>query len=473
MPAVTAKEWLNDPVVHPAWCWYLKLTDGTEMGFTSHDKNITYNNVLYEAATGFVPSAVETSNNMAVDNLEVQGFLNSDRITSHDLMSGRYDMAEVWVYILNWADLGKLPLIVRRGMLGEVKHSKQSFTADLRGLLDAYQAKAGKIYQKICRAHFGDSKCQADVTAYTASSSVSEIYTDGNIETYLSQATTFFNYGILTWTSGKNNGLKIEVKYYTLTTSGGIIQPFTPPIWVPAVGDTFTVIAGCDGNFTTCQARGNYINFRAEPYVPGNDYMTSYPSAGSGNTTTNTSGTSAVTYPLISSTGGANTYSYTDTNGVIQHTDQTCTVVTIQIAAAVVTDPTKLAYIIWVPSLTYFLEGGQQYTMGLNNSYIGSSNVLASVNIGAAESEATSTWQHCSTTGAWTKVQIYGADYWQAPARTLLTDQPLNSTFQIVCRAGEGIDAANVILIFGALGSMCDCVRPPAANNNNNDGGNQ
>jgi uncharacterized phage protein (TIGR02218 family) len=41
-----------------------------------------------------------------------------------------------------------------------------------------------------------------------------------------------------------------------------------------ALGDSFTVSAGCDKQFDTCISRfSNAINFRGEPHVPGTDKL--------------------------------------------------------------------------------------------------------------------------------------------------------------------------------------------------------
>jgi hypothetical protein len=40
-------------------------------------------------------------------------------------------------------------------------------------------------------------------------------------------------------------------------------------------GDAFTVTAGCDKHFATCQAKfANAVNFRGFPHMPGNDFVT-------------------------------------------------------------------------------------------------------------------------------------------------------------------------------------------------------
>ena len=52
-----------------------------------------------------------------------------------------------------------------------------------------------------------------------------------------------------------------------------------------ALGDTFLIVAGCDKQFSTCQAKfDNVANFRGFPHVPDNDFMLSV-ATGDGRTT--------------------------------------------------------------------------------------------------------------------------------------------------------------------------------------------
>jgi len=86
-------------------------------------------------------------------------------------------------------------------------------------------------------------------------------------DTSRTEADDFWTFGLLTFTSGNNIGIGIEVKDYTLST------PFTV-----AVGDTYEVHAGCDKIFTTCKTKfDNVFNFRGEPHVPGTDHVLRYP----------------------------------------------------------------------------------------------------------------------------------------------------------------------------------------------------
>ena len=47
-----------------------------------------------------------------------------------------------------------------------------------------------------------------------------------------------------------------------------------------AIGDRFRIAPGCDKRLATCAERfANVLNFRGEPYVPGQDALMTYPDA--------------------------------------------------------------------------------------------------------------------------------------------------------------------------------------------------
>ena len=88
----------------------------------------------------------------------------------------------------------------------------------------------------------------------------------------------WFAGGVLTWESGPNAGRSIEVKAWTQAT--GRAELFLPMGYAIRVGDLFRIHPGCDKRLDTCVARfANVLNFRGEPYVPGQDAMMSYPDA--------------------------------------------------------------------------------------------------------------------------------------------------------------------------------------------------
>ena len=88
----------------------------------------------------------------------------------------------------------------------------------------------------------------------------------------------WFAGGVLTWESGPNAGRAIEVKAWTQTT--GRLELLFPVGYAIRVGDLFRLHPGCDKRLDTCIDRfANVLNFRGEPYVPGQDSLMTYPDA--------------------------------------------------------------------------------------------------------------------------------------------------------------------------------------------------
>ncbi len=78
----------------------------------------------------------------------------------------------------------------------------------------------------------------------------------------------YFSHGLLTFTSGANAGLSMEVREY----NAGKFTLFLPMPHAIAIGDAYSAVAGCDKYVDTCIGRFcNALNFRGEPHVPGMD----------------------------------------------------------------------------------------------------------------------------------------------------------------------------------------------------------
>lgn len=88
----------------------------------------------------------------------------------------------------------------------------------------------------------------------------------------------WFAGGVLTWESGNNAGRAMEVKAWTASTAR--LELFLAMGYPIRVGDAFRIHPGCDKRLDTCIDRfANVLNFRGEPYVPGQDSLMTYPDA--------------------------------------------------------------------------------------------------------------------------------------------------------------------------------------------------
>lgn len=263
------KTHISAEVTTLATCWKIARRDGAVMGFTSLDVDIIVDGLTYRAESGISPSAVQTTSSFAVDNLEIEGMLSSSAITEADISAGFYDFAELEIFMVNYADLSQGKLQLRRGLIGEITFGKNQFVAEVRGLSQKLSQRIGNIFSPQCRAILGDTKCAKNLSSFTFSASVSSFESQQVFSaSALLQAAGYFNFGALTFTSGANLGLQMEVKEF----AAGKLTLVLPMPYAVAVGDAFTIVAGCDKNFDTCKSKfANALNFRGEPHVPGID----------------------------------------------------------------------------------------------------------------------------------------------------------------------------------------------------------
>lgn len=252
-------------------CWKVTRTDGQIFGFTDHSESLTISGITYSASTGYTATAIKSSSALNVDNLDVQGALDSSTITDEDLLAGLWDFAEVEIFMVNYADTSMGSMNLRTGNIGNVQTGRGIFVTELRGMMQRLQQSIGRLMMPACNADLGDSRCGINLGSFsngTVSGSVDSVSSNRQfVDAGLVQATGWFDGGLVTWTSGLNIGLSMEVKTFT---SGGTVVLFLPMPYTVAASDTFTITAGCDKALATCRDKfSNVINFRGFPHLPG------------------------------------------------------------------------------------------------------------------------------------------------------------------------------------------------------------
>ena len=266
------------------WCWRLTRADGLVLGFTDHDKALTFEGTIFEAFSGFSASEINDSIGLNVDNLEVAGALQSQSLNDDDLAAGYFDDARVEIFRVNWQDVSQR-VLMRVGSLGEIKRDQSAFTAEIRGLSHYLQQPKGRLIQFGCDADLGDGRCGIDLNdpSFNALGVVigaidKRIVQVSGLDTF---APDWFTRGLLRWTSGDNSGQAGEVKRHSVVGTNILIELWQDVAFTIQAADGFKVTAGCDKQFTTCRDRfSNVLNFRGFPFIPGNDFVTSYPNRG-------------------------------------------------------------------------------------------------------------------------------------------------------------------------------------------------
>ena len=264
-------------------CWILTRSDGVVQGFTDHDEDVILGGVTCAAGTGLTGSEATQKLGLAADTSEISGALAADTLNGDDLAAGRYDAAAVELWLTDWSEPA-LRVLIAKGALGEVKRDGTAFTAELRGTSDRLSQQTGRLFTTTCSADLGDARCKIDLTApaYRGVGSVTSVtatssFTASGLDAF---DDGWFTAGKLTFASGANADLSVEVKTHRNTGSVSIDlwQAMPEPV---GAGDAFSVTAGCDKAFATCHDRfANAVNFRGFPHIPGNDFVISYPVQG-------------------------------------------------------------------------------------------------------------------------------------------------------------------------------------------------
>ena len=251
----------------------IRSFDGEMFGFTTHDRPLNIGGVIFEPTASFVQKDIASNLNLDTDNTEAEALLDSDTLTEEDLRAGKWDFSPYRIFQVNWADLTMGDKKDSIGHLAKVTVNRQTFVAELLGLMEALGTSIGEITTPNCRAWLGDQRCKVDLTPYTFAGTVTssdpDMYTF--VATGMGQPDTYFGEGIVLFTSGLLDGHSYDIKSFQ---AGGTFITKTPMAYQPEVGDAFTAVTGCDKKRTTCRDKfANVINFRGEPWLRGNDAL--------------------------------------------------------------------------------------------------------------------------------------------------------------------------------------------------------
>lgn len=260
-------------------CWRVERRDGISFRFTDHDEPLMVDGGLYEPETGLAQSEARLSLGMAVDAVDVEGALSSEKLSEDDIAAGRFDGATVTTLLVNWREPAQFAAI-GRSVIGRIARADGHFLAELESTAASLDKPNGRYLRHGCDAVLGDARCGRDISGAAFNGA-------GAVVAEIAPATLrvgglggfeagWFSFGTVTWTSGRLAGTSAAVvDHIAADGEVRIVLPAAAP--VPDPGDGFTIVAGCDKRFATCKAKfANAVNFRGFPHLPGNDTAYGY-----------------------------------------------------------------------------------------------------------------------------------------------------------------------------------------------------
>lgn len=262
-------------------CWALTRTDGLVLGFTDHDRPISFDGITFAADGGMTAQAFEAKNGLAVDNTEALGVLSHAAIKAEDIRAGRYDGAEIVIWQVNWAAISERR-VQFRGTLGEISEGAGAFQAELRGVSEALSQPQGRVFQKPCSAVLGDDACGFDLATPGYRVEVPIVSAqDARVLRFaplIDYDLRWFERGRLEVLSGAAKGLVGIIKNDRWLDDAREIELWQGLRLAIAPGDLVRLEAGCDKRIETCRLKfQNLMNFQGFPHIPGEDWLMSYP----------------------------------------------------------------------------------------------------------------------------------------------------------------------------------------------------
>jgi uncharacterized phage protein (TIGR02218 family) len=265
-------------------CYTFTLLTGLILTYTNADVPVTLNGYVYAANSILVDGLkFKCAAGLEVDQQQITVSARAtDTVGGVPLLqalrNGVFDGCEIQrerAFLNSWAPADTAnpigSVILFKGRIGTVDNvgrtsAQITVNSDLV-LLDLQMPR--NIYAPACQHVLYDSGCTLIKSAFGTAGTVGAGST-GSVVNW-SGASTNFNQGTLTFSSGINAGVTANVKS---AIAGVSLDLSYPLLNAPSAGDAFTVYFGCDHTMATCGSPkfNNLANFRGFPFIPPATY---------------------------------------------------------------------------------------------------------------------------------------------------------------------------------------------------------
>ena len=246
--------------------------DGTRASYCAHTRNLTFNSLDYSAAPVEASRANLTLGLMEANTTDLYGVFD-DTVTEEDVIGGKWNNAEIVTELVNYLDLSQGSVRRMKGNVGKFNIKNGSYIVEFQSLSARLRQEIGELTSPVDRNTLAE--LVDDLAPYTFARNVTAVTDRRNFTVDgTAKANGYFRYGKVTFTSGDNDDLSMEIKDNT----GNVIELQLPMRSDIAISDTVSLLAGYDGSRE--QARDKFSaaeNMSAEPDLPGIKTILKYP----------------------------------------------------------------------------------------------------------------------------------------------------------------------------------------------------
>lgn len=251
--------------------WRVFRRDGIAFGFTSHDRDLTFSGITHRAAPGMVPTAIRLTADLSEESAGVEGALSHDAIREEDLANGLFDHAAIEIGVVDWETFDAR--VLYSGTLGHLEDGHQGFSGELRSAKSILERDLVPRTSPTCRAMFCGKGCGLSATRFTRRSALTDVDLERNRVQFAGIDSEDHVDGQVRFLDGPQTGVVFSV-VGTVDDWLVLDRPLSASL---ANGTVAELREGCDHTLGSCASRfDNAINFRGEPFLPGNDLLARY-----------------------------------------------------------------------------------------------------------------------------------------------------------------------------------------------------
>lgn len=251
---------------------------GAAVRLTHYPVDLTMSNgQVYQSFQGYEFSGYEAGTDMSPRAVDLQGILGASGISREAIASGVYDNARCYLFATSWAAPVEDEEQITASILGKTQMIDDKFIVEEMVLVEALNQSVGNTYTSSCQKTFGNStgplitRCNKALAPLTVTGVLTGV-TSRLIcrDSARAEAADWFGYGLLSFTSGANAGLKpIQVKR---SEADGTLELFEAMPYPMAIGDAYTLIPGCRKRLSDCRDKwANVPNFGGFTAIPTNN----------------------------------------------------------------------------------------------------------------------------------------------------------------------------------------------------------
>jgi uncharacterized phage protein (TIGR02218 family) len=192
-------------------------------------------------------------------------------IRETDLAAGLFDEAAIAIGAVDWTTLDHHTLYT--GQIGRIEDDQSQFAAELRSTKSLLEQDLVPRTSPTCRAEFCGRGCGLSAVRFTAVHPLAAVDLESNRVRFDGLIDDNFVDGWLRFMAGPQTGLTFGI----VDAAGGWLALDRPLVPGTLTGTRTELREGCDHTIATCANRfGNGVNFRGEPFLPGNDLLARY-----------------------------------------------------------------------------------------------------------------------------------------------------------------------------------------------------